>query len=306
MVDDLDLTERHKLMEGNRLDEMKKKMSGWRDDLRKVEAYSRGLDGIKEQEGLYRGLNSVLGEVYAAGDGFWEYWEEVKGGADAVDKEEREWIINGRDRCKKESYLVPYWGSFRWEDNNPFCLISGCEDRLYREVAGEYCLLRLKLEDRVREIHKILGLIGSLPVDVVPAWEGVGVEGDVGLLEGFCSVLCGDWFDGFSTDRGRYTPEWRRGIVERLMRVDVSTGLSRDWKNKDSRVKLVCQMIGALHGEGVLKGAKIGIGRAMVEGSVFSKLSGREYKPDTLKDYIKVEEDEPMYRDWLRGELKNG
>lgn len=108
-------------------------------------------------------------------------------------------------------------------------------------------------------------------------------------------LLNADWFDEYSTDKDKYTVEWREELVNDLMKTEYKDEIVDMWKTKDGRKRnnknlVKCSLLGSLLEVGVIKAQK---------SELASKLDISSIKDNSLADYLGSKKRAP-YLEWLR------
>lgn len=67
--------------------------------------------------------------------------------------------------------------------------------------------------------------------------------------------LCQEWFEQVSTNKKKYTKEWREGLMEALMASRYKDEIALLWTEPEKRLQLKCAIVGTLKDAGVIKGS---------------------------------------------------
>ena len=111
-------------------------------------------------------------------------------------------------------------------------------------------------------------------------------------------LLAMEWFDKVSTDKKRYTVEWRNQLIEDLMKSEYRDKIAEAWSKKDMRLQVKGRIMGALSAAGALKKSALAIARIYYgtganntkEVKTLAKYMGdsrKEYYADWIKEYVK-------------------
>lgn len=98
--------------------------------------------------------------------------------------------------------------------------------------------------------------------------------------------LCQDWFDQVSTDKKKYTKEWREGLMEALLASEYKDGIAEEWLHKQKHTQMKCAIVAVLIDSRVLRGSYR---------SVAAKLRLDELKPASLARYMSKAKNLPYY-----------
>ena len=110
-------------------------------------------------------------------------------------------------------------------------------------------------------------------------------------------LLAMEWFDKVSTDKKRYTVEWRNQLIEDLMKSEYRDKIAEDWSKKDMRLQVKGRIMGALSAAGALKKSALAIARIYYgtganntkEVKTLAKYMGdsrKEYYTDWIREYV--------------------
>lgn len=110
-------------------------------------------------------------------------------------------------------------------------------------------------------------------------------------------LLAMEWFDKVSTDKKRYTVEWRNQLIEDLMKSEYRDKIAEAWSKKDMRLQVKGRIMGALSTAGALKKSALAIARIYYgtganntkEVKTLAKYMGdsrKEYYADWIKEYV--------------------
>ena len=110
-------------------------------------------------------------------------------------------------------------------------------------------------------------------------------------------LLAMEWFDKASTDKKRFTVEWRNRLIEELMKSEYRDEIAEAWSNKDLRLQVRGHVMGALSAAGVLKKSALAIARIYYgtgadntkEVKTLAKYMGdsrKEYYTDWIREYV--------------------
>ena len=111
-------------------------------------------------------------------------------------------------------------------------------------------------------------------------------------------LLAMEWFDKVSTDKKRFTVEWRNQLIEDLMKSEYRDKIAEAWSKKDMRLQVKGRIMGALSTAGALKKSALAIARIYYgtganntkEVKTLAKYMGdsrKEYYADWIKEYVK-------------------
>lgn len=111
-------------------------------------------------------------------------------------------------------------------------------------------------------------------------------------------LLAMEWFDKVSTDKKRYTVDWRNQLIEDLMKSEYRDKIAEAWSKKDMRLQVKGRIMGALSAAGALKKSALAIARIYYgtganntkEVKTLAKYMGdsrKEYYADWIKEYVK-------------------
>lgn len=114
-------------------------------------------------------------------------------------------------------------------------------------------------------------------------------------------LLAMEWFDKVSTDKKRYTVEWRNQLIEDLMKSEYRDKIAEVWSKKDMRLQVKGRIMGALSAAGALKKSALAIARIYYgtganntkEVKTLAKYMGdsrKEYYTDWIVDYVKSQQ----------------
>ena len=114
-------------------------------------------------------------------------------------------------------------------------------------------------------------------------------------------LLAMEWFDKVSTDKKRYTVEWRNQLIEDLMKSEYRDKIAEAWSKKDMRLQVKGRIMGALSTAGALKKSALAIARIYYgtganntkEVKTLAKYMGdsrKEYYTDWIVDYVKSQQ----------------
>jgi len=114
-------------------------------------------------------------------------------------------------------------------------------------------------------------------------------------------LLAMEWFDKVSTDKKRYTVEWRNQLIEDLMKSEYRDKIAEAWSKKDMRLQVKGRIMGALSAAGALKKSALAIARIYYgtganntkEVKTLAKYMGdsrKEYYTDWIVDYVKSQQ----------------
>lgn len=107
--------------------------------------------------------------------------------------------------------------------------------------------------------------------------------------------LCQDWFDEVSTNKKKYTSEWREKLMEALLESEYKDGIAEDWLQEGKRSQLKCTIVGILIDAKVLKGSYR---------SVAATLRLDDLKSASLARYMSKAKNQPYY-EWLLAFAEN-
>ena len=74
-------------------------------------------------------------------------------------------------------------------------------------------------------------------------------------------LLAMEWFDKVSTDKKRFTVEWRNRLIEELMKSEYRDEVAEAWANKDLRLQIKGHIMGALAAAGIFSKKALAIAR---------------------------------------------
>ena len=114
-------------------------------------------------------------------------------------------------------------------------------------------------------------------------------------------LLAMEWFDKVSTDKKRYTVEWRNQLIEDLMKSEYRDKIAEAWSKKDMRLQVKGRIMGALSAAGALKKSALAIARIYYgtganntkEVKTLAKYMGdsrKEDYTDWIVDYVKSQQ----------------
>lgn len=114
-------------------------------------------------------------------------------------------------------------------------------------------------------------------------------------------LLAMEWFDKVSTDKKRFTVEWRNQLIEDLMKSEYRDKIAEAWSKKDMRLQVKGRIMGALSAAGALKKSALAIARIYYgtganntkEVKTLAKYMGdsrKEYYTDWIVDYVKSQQ----------------
>ena len=107
--------------------------------------------------------------------------------------------------------------------------------------------------------------------------------------------LCQDWFDEVSTNKKKYTSEWREKLMEALLESEYKDGIAAEWLQEGKRFQLKCAIVGILIDAKVLKGSY---------SSVAATLRLDDLKSASLARYMSKAKNQPYY-EWLLAFAEN-
>lgn len=125
---------------------------------------------------------------------------------------------------------------------------------------------------------------GTTPKEEIP--EGTNYYAPQKIISVF---LCQAWFDEVSSDKKKYSGEWRENLMKALLESEYKDEIAAEWTDKGKRVQMKCKIVGVLIDAEVLKGSYR---------SVAKKLGLDDLKAESLARYMSNAKKQPYY-DWL-------
>lgn len=102
--------------------------------------------------------------------------------------------------------------------------------------------------------------------------------------------LCQDWFDEVSSNKKKYTCNWREKLMKALLESEYKDGIAKEWLHEKKRTQMKCAIVGVLIDAKVLKGSYR---------SVAATLRLDDLKPASLARYMSKAKNQPYY-EWLK------
>ena len=107
--------------------------------------------------------------------------------------------------------------------------------------------------------------------------------------------LCQDWFDECSSNKKKYTCNWREKLMKALLESEYKDGIAEEWLQEKKRTQMKCAIVGILIKAKVLKGSYR---------SVAAKLGLDDLKSASLARYMSKAKNQPCY-EWLKAFAEN-
>lgn len=107
--------------------------------------------------------------------------------------------------------------------------------------------------------------------------------------------LCQDWFDECSSNKKKYSCEWREGLMEALLESEYKDEIAKEWLQEGKRSQMKCAIVGILIDAKVLKGSYRSVG---------AKLGLDDVKSASLARYMSKAPNQPYY-EWLKAFAEN-
>ena len=111
-------------------------------------------------------------------------------------------------------------------------------------------------------------------------------------------MLRQEWFKNLRTSNG-YNEQWTDDFVSALMASEHGAYIARLWTHPDKRLTIKGRLMGALSAAGVLKGSKLGIARAVLGISSYSRNNDDKKATSTFANYMGQSGKEP-YAEWVK------
>lgn len=172
------------------------------------------------------------------------------------------WKVTGKYNIKDVKKIIQYFArnideqkmmaesiklsaeEFEWEYNNNLQTYDSIDED------GKVIFIEDKPLD-LSAVHHICDEMISGKTCVLIKQSSLSLDNKTPVMINLKQFLLEDWFDDNSSNREKFTQEWRTKLIDDLLETEWGNIIINDWGNKSNMIK--CGLVGALKEIGVLK-----------------------------------------------------